>query len=145
MTHQKTRKQQKTRISHGNVSACASVCLAAFIALITISCGKITSVSDELIGVWKSSDVQYKDTSFEIHQKAITFRTKEGDSNRYGIVEIKKEMMEDKRWVLYTIYYINQDLQKMEFPFYYQLSDSGLIRFKNQPSLVWRKDKSIKT
>jgi hypothetical protein len=145
MTHQKTRKQQKNQISYACVCVYKYVFLAAFITVITISCGKITTASDELIGVWKSSNGQYKDTSFEIHQKAITFRTKEGDSNSYGIVEIKKEMMEDKEWVLYTIYYINNNLQKMEFPFYYQLCDSGVIRFKNQPSLVWRKDRSIKT
>lgn len=119
--------------------------LAVLIAIITINCGKITTASDELIGIWKASNIRYKDTSFEIKKKAITFRTKEGDSNRYRIIEIKKEVMQDKEWVLYTIFYIDQDLQKEEFPFYFRSSDSSMIRFKNPPYLVWKKDSDINT
>ncbi|UCE41500.1 MAG: hypothetical protein JSV17_00475 [Candidatus Aminicenantes bacterium] len=137
MTHEKTRKPQKSLIVH--------VCLAALIAVIAIGCGKITTASEDLIGVWKSSDIQYSDTSFEIQKNAITFRNKEGNRNSYGIIEIKKKMMEDRNWVLYTIYYMNRDMQKVEFPFYFQMSNSGLIRFKNQPSLVWKKDSGITT
>lgn len=135
MTHQKTRKQQKNLI----------VYLAALIAIITINCGRITTASDELIGIWKTSDMRYKDTSFEIKKKAITFRTKEGNSESFSILKIKKEPMQDKEWVLYTIFYIDRDLQKVEFPLYFRSSDSGMIRFKNQPYLVWKKDSGIKT
>lgn len=135
MTHQKTRKQQKNLI----------VYLAALIAIITINCGRITTASDELIGVWKASDIRYNDTSFEIKKKAITFRTKEGDSNSFRIIEIKKEVLQDKEWVLYNIFYIDRDLHKVKFPFYFRSSDSGMIRFKNQPYLVWKKDSGVKT
>lgn len=119
--------------------------LIVLIAIITINCGKITTASDELIGIWKASNIRYKDTFFEIEKKAITFRTKEGDSNSYRIIEIKKEVMKDKEWVLYTIFYIDHDLQKEEFPFYFRSSDSGMIRFKNLPYLVWKKDSGINT
>lgn len=135
MTNQKTRKQKNNLI----------VCLAALIALSTINCGKITTASDDLIGIWKASDVRYNDTSFEIEKKAITFRTKEGDSNSYAIIELKKELMQDGQWVQYTIFYKNRDLHKVEFPFYFHASDKGMIRFKNQPYLVWKKDAGITT
>lgn len=119
--------------------------LAVIIAIITINCGKITTASDELIGIWKASDIRYNDTSFEIEKKAITFRNKEGDNNSYAIIEIKKELMQDGQWVQYTIFYKDRDLHKVEFPFYFYASDKGMIRFKNQPYLVWKKDSDIKT
>jgi hypothetical protein len=119
--------------------------LAVLIAIITINCGKITTASDELIGIWKASNIRYHDTSFEIKKKAITFCTKEGNSNSFRIIKIKKEVMQDKEWVLYTIFYIDRDMQKEEFPFYFRSSNSGVIRFKNQPHLVWKKDSGINT
>jgi hypothetical protein len=119
--------------------------LALLIATITINCGKITTASEDLIGTWKATDLRYSDTYFEIEKKAITFRTKEGDSNSYAIIKIKKELMQDGQWVQYTIFYKNRDLHKVEFPFYFHASDKGMIRFKNQPYLVWKKDAGITT
>jgi len=135
MISSKISKPQKSQV----------IFLAVLIAIITINCGKITTASDELIGIWKASDLRYKDTSFEIKKKAITFRTKEGDINKFTIIKIKKELMQDQEWVEYTIFYRDRDLQKAEFPFYFLSSDSGVIRFKNQPYLVWKKDSGTKT
>lgn len=122
-----------------------SVILTVLFALIIVSCGNFTSASDEIIGTWKASDMRYTDTSFEIKRKAITFMTKEGDVNNFPIVKVKMEPMGDKEWVQYTIFYRDRDLRKVEFPFYFCSSGSGMIRFKNQPSLVWKKDAGIKT
>ena len=119
--------------------------LALLIATITISCGKITTASEDLIGTWKATDLRYSDTYFEIEKKAITFRTKEGDCNSYAIIKIKKELIQDGQWVQYTIFYKDRDLQEMEFPFYFHTSDQKAIRFKNQPFLVWKKDVGITT
>ena len=121
------------------------VWLAFFLALISTNCVKIKSASEDLIGVWKASNIRYSDTYFEIEKESITFRTKEGDRNSYTIIEIKKEQMKDKVWVLYTIFYRDQDLQKVEFPFYFQTTDRGVIKFKNQPHLVWKKENGITT
>jgi hypothetical protein len=112
----------------------------AVLSVITIYCGKITTASDELTGIWKPSDIRYNGTYFEIKKKAITFRTKDGDSNSYTIIKIKRQLLKDKDWVQYTIFYRDLDSQKVEFPFYFRSSDRGVIRFKNQPSLVWKKD-----
>lgn len=132
-------KQTSKRLKH------QVIWIAIYLALITMNCGKITTASDELIGTWKASDIRYNETSFEIEKKAITFRTKEGDSNSYTIIKIKKELMLDGQWVQYTIFYKDLDLHKVEFPFYYNASDKGMIRFKNQPYLVWKKDVGITT
>lgn len=107
---------------------------------ITASCAKISASPKELIGIWKASDIRYRGTSFEIKKDAITFQDKNGDKNSYSIIEIKREFLPDKKWALYTLCYLDNNLKKMEFPFYFRSSDEGMIRFKNQPSLIWKKD-----
>jgi hypothetical protein len=119
--------------------------LVVLIVIITINCGKIPSAPEGLIGIWRTSDMRYNDTSFEIKKKEIIFRTKEGNSEIFSIIKIKREPMQDKEWVQYTIFYRSRDLQKLEFPFYFLPADSGVIRFKNQPYLVWKKDTDITT
>jgi len=116
------------------------VFLAVLIAIITMNCGRTTTASDELIGTWKTSNIRYKGTSFEIKRNTITFHTKEGNIEKFTIIKIKKEPMQDKEWVLYTVYYRDRDLRKVEFSFYFRTSESSVIRFKNQPHLVWKKD-----
>ena len=122
-----------------------TISLVLLFALISINCGKISSVSEDLIGIWKSTDIRYNNTSFEITKKAITFHTKEGDINSFAIIKIEKDQIKDGEWEQYTLYYRNRDLQKIEFPFYFRTTDKGMIRFVNQPSLVWKKESSIKT
>lgn len=135
MTFSKIIKPQKNK----------AIFLALLIAIISIHCGNITSASEDLIGVWKATNIRYNNTSFEIEKNAITFRTKEGDINSFTIIKIEKEQMQDSEWVQYTIYYRNRDLQKVEFPFYFRSTDKNMIRFMNQPSLVWKKESGIKT
>ena len=123
----------------------SAVILTVLFALIAINCRNTITASDEIIGIWKASDIRYNNTSFEIKKKAISFVTKDGDVNSFTILKVKKEAMDDKDWVQYTIFYNDRDLQKVEFPFYFCTSGSGLIRFMNQPSLVWKKDTGVKT
>jgi hypothetical protein len=120
------------------------ISLALLVVINSYSCEKISSAPEGLIGVWKATDIRYDNTSFEIKRKTLTFHTREGDINSFAIIEIKKEQMEDNEWLQYTIYYRNRDLQKVEFPFYFRLSDKSAIRFVNQPYLVWKKEGSIK-
>jgi hypothetical protein len=128
-------KQQKNQV----------IFLALLLVIITINCGRTTSASEGLIGIWRTSDMRYNDTSFEIKKNEIIFRDKEGNRESFSIIKIKKEPMQDKEWIQYTIFYWNRDLQKVEFPFYFQPDDLGMIRFKNQPYLVWKKDTGITT
>ena len=116
------------------------VIFLAVLFVISINCGRITTADDELTGIWKPLDIRYNGAHFEIKKKAITFWTKDGDSNSYKIIKIKKQLLKDKEWVEYTIFYQDFDFQKVEFPFYFRSSDRDIIRFKNQPTLVWKKD-----
>ena len=118
--------------------------LAVFSILIVLFAGKCAreaTIPDELIGVWKTLAFKYRDTFFELRKKAITFGTKEGDINTYTIKNIKRKKNRNDEWISYTVYYQNEYLQKSEFHFYYNSSQNGLIRSKNQQNLVWRKVK----
>jgi len=116
------------------------ICLIVLFLSITASCAKSSNAPSELIGIWKASDVRYRGTSFEINENAITFLDKNGDRNTYTIVEIKRENMPDKKWVLYTLRYLDSHLKTTEFPFYFRSSKEAMIRFKHQPSLIWKQD-----
>ncbi len=129
MIFRKTFNQQKRLV----------IILTSLFVIITMSCGKITTADEGLIGIWKASDTRYDNSSFGIKRKSITFTTKEGDVNSFKIIEVKKELMQDKEWVQYTIFYLGRNLQKVEFPFYFRQAGRGVIRFKNQLSLVWEK------
>lgn len=104
------------------------------------NCAKNKTLSDELVGVWKTSTFQYKDTYVELQKGRIIFKTIEGDIDIHPITKVEKEEFAKDEWILYTIYYVNRDLQKVEFPFYYHALNKGRIIFKNQTNVVWRKE-----
>ncbi len=117
--------------------------LIALLLSIIANCSKTSSTPQELIGIWKASDIRYSGTSFEINKDAITFQDKNGDRNTYTIVEIKRENMPDENWMLFTLCYLDNHLKKIEFPFYFRSSEEGMIRFKHQPSLIWKQDSRL--
>ncbi len=113
--------------------------VATLIVFLGNHCTKSKTLSDELIGVWKTSTFQYKDTYFELQKNRIIFKTVEGDVNIHPIAKVDKKEVAKEEWILYTIHYINPDLQEVEFLFYYHALKEGRIIFKNQTNLVWRK------
>ena len=90
--------------------------------------------------MWKSNTFHYEDTYFELQRNRIIFKTIEGDLNIHPIAKVEKTEVAKDEWILYTIHYVNRDLQKVEFPFYYYALDEGTIIFKNQTNVVWRKE-----
>ncbi len=103
-------------------------------------CSRNSTVSNELVGVWKTSTIRYENTYFELQRNRIIFKTIEGDLNIHPITKVEKTEVAKNEWILYTIHYVNRDLQKVEFPFYYYALDKGTIIFKNQTNVVWRKE-----
>lgn len=106
----------------------------------TLSCTKNVKVPEELIGTWKTSDIRYSGTFFAIDKGTLTFQDKNGEKNSYTLIRITRESIEDRNWMLYTFHYLDRDLKKVEFPFYFRSSETMLIRFRHQPSLVWKKE-----
>ena len=104
-------------------------------------CGKKEVMSDEMIGTWKTSDPEYKGTYFELTQAKIIFGTLEGDVNANTIKKIKKKKIPDTEEILFTITYVNIEGQESLFSFFFSSKNNGMIRFQNQPEMVWTKEK----
>lgn len=115
------------------------------LAAMAMNCGKITTLSNELLGTWKTSNISYSGTFFELKKDVIVFGSKDGDVNTYRILEVKKQKMENNEWDSYIIFYQDNDFHRVEFSFFYRSTGTPVIRFKNQPVLVWKKETQVKT
>jgi len=107
-----------------------------------VQCQQMLPVPEELIGVWVTKDPNYLDRPFEIKKNTVIFEQGLGylDFDVYPIVGVKKTEAEGQ--TLYIIYYTIPSGKKFEFSFYYSAANGGEIRFKNQPQMVWTKEKS---
>jgi len=111
--------------------------LIIVIVFIYSQCKNSSAVPEEIIGRWKTASHKYKDTYFELEKNRIIILDLKGSFDINFITKIKRKKTNNDDWVFFNIFYQNADMKKIEFPFYYNPVDNGLIRFKNQPSLVW--------
>ena len=107
-----------------------------------VQCQQISTVPEELIGVWVTKDPNYLDRPFEIKKNTVIFEQGLGylDFDVYPIAGVKKTESEGK--TVYIIYYTIPSGKKFEFSFYYSAANGGEIRFKNQPEMLWTKKRS---
>ncbi|MFZ2055095.1 MAG: hypothetical protein WAU81_12985 [Candidatus Aminicenantales bacterium] len=120
-------------------------CLVATLLVILfldMRCESTKTISDELIGVWRTQAISHRGTFFELRKDQISFGTDTGEVFNHVITKVKRKKDEHNAWILYTVYYLNDSSQTYQFPFYYQPSGQGTILFKNKPDEVWRRDKS---
>ena len=110
------------------------------IILTASSCVSQTQLPDELLGIWKTEALKYKDTFFEMKTGLLVLGTKADEVQSFTITKVERKKLREEEWVLYTVFYQNDRLQKLEFPFYYNPANKGFIRFKNQKNLVWKKE-----
>ena len=108
-------------------------------AIALYSCGKLKSIPDELLGIWETFEPRYEDTYFEFGLNTLSFKDKEGNITYYMISSIKKKKNEGNDWYEYIIKYKNEEAKKVEFSFYYDPTDVGSLRFKNQELIIWNK------
>jgi hypothetical protein len=93
---------------------------------------EVTTVPDELVGVWGTKAKNYADRTFEISKTTVLFRTGTGESEFtfHEIADIEQEA--DSKAVHYTLVYADG----LKFSFRYErLADA--IRFENQPEFAW--------
>lgn len=115
------------------------IVFALIMAVTFYGCGKIKSIPDELLGTWETSESRYANTYFEFGLNTITFKDKEGNIDNYTISSIKMKKAEGNDWYEYMIKYKNEETKKVEFSFYYDPTNEGSLRFKNQELIVWHK------
>ncbi|MCZ6479433.1 MAG: hypothetical protein V3U42_06750 [candidate division NC10 bacterium] len=92
-----------------------------------------------LLGVWKTSEPKYADRFFELTKDAIIFGTGGDNVDTYPIASI--ERTRDEEGLLYNIHYLNREGQQYTFSIYYDSTNHGVIRFKNQKHFTWTKEK----
>lgn len=115
------------------------VILSTSILLFGCQSHETTALPDEILGVWKTCAPKYKQCFFEITKDSITFLNRDSlkgpDINSIVKIEITKK----EKQILYTIHYKKMKGEEYKFPFYYDMSEGGTIRFKNQKEIEWRK------
>ncbi len=113
----------------------------AFAILTTfIGCpsAKDTSVPTDLIGFWTTAAPQYEDRFLQFTKDSIIFGTGDASYNIHAITKIEKAS--EATPSLYTISYMNPEGQEYRFSFYHDPAHDGVITFKNQEDITWKKE-----
>ncbi|MCZ6879009.1 MAG: hypothetical protein O7G29_12790 [Acidobacteria bacterium] len=112
------------------------VAVAIFITFLGCQHRQLSSVPEDLIGVWKTAERKYSDRYFELKKDRIIFAT-----GGWGVTAHPIDRIEERREngnLLYIIYYPNGPGDEIEFSFYYDPTQR-VIRFKNQEQFEWIK------
>ncbi len=117
------------------------VVLSILFIVFTHGCGKRATITDEMMGTWNTTDSKYKETSFELTADQIIFRTIGGEVNPNTIKKIKKKKVPDTEESLFTLTYVNLEGKETIFSFFFSQKNGGVIRFQNQPEIIWTKEK----
>lgn len=113
--------------------------LLALLSGAGVACKGSIALTDDLLGVWKTEEYRYRNTSFELKPGEIIFSNRAGESETFPIIKVSKKQLSENDWDLYTIRYRNDHQQELEFTFYFFPAEVSLIRLKNQINVVWRK------
>ncbi|MGD8535180.1 MAG: hypothetical protein PVF66_04955 [Candidatus Aminicenantes bacterium] len=115
--------------------------LTILIIVFAHGCEKKAIISDEMVGTWNTTDSKYKETSFELTPDKIIFRTLGGEVNANTIKKIKTKKAPDTEEILFTLTYVNIEGQESVFSFFFGQKNGGIIRFQNQPEIIWTKER----
>jgi hypothetical protein len=115
------------------------VIVLTFILAFTCFTRQNTTLPENVIGTWTTSEKKYRDRFFELTQNSVTFGIGKKKTNVYDISNVKKDVQDNE--VLYTIKYHNSDGVQYTLSFYYDATNGGMIKFKNQKNIKWRKNK----
>ena len=111
-------------------------------ALAISGCGVLlvedVTVPSELIGVWGTTDERYLGRTFEFTTGSVIFQTGNGpfDFTAHPIQEILIQPVMNR--IDYEVEYATIEAGSYVFSFSYLPQDGGLIRFENQPLMIWR-------
>jgi len=98
--------------------------------------GQTTMISDDMVGVWKTSDKKYEDRFIELKKDLVILG--QGDGNE-SVQPIQKVILvRQKGKELYTIHYLDDNGDKDSISFYYD-PVGGIIRLRHQEGIEWIK------
>jgi hypothetical protein len=95
------------------------------------------SLPDNLIGVWRTSDPKYAGRFLQLTQDRVIFGTGAGSVSIHPIRKIARAPRADG--ILYAIIYTNDDGQEYRLSFVHDLEHGGVIWFKNQKDILWKR------
>ena len=113
--------------------------ISVFFLLFACQANVSKEVPDAIVGIWDTSDPRYADRAFEITKSSVIYEQGRGYYDFVSFPISKVEKIPQNEINLYTITYIGSEGLKYEFSFYHVPTNGGLIRFKNQKNLVWKK------
>ena len=118
------------------------VLMAIVVLVACLGCpSKITSVPENLIGIWRTESPNYADRIFELRKNEVVFQIGEGKFDTNRITSIEKEEDQKEKKILYILSYKGEKGRETKFLFYHYPEERGVIRFKNQQEMVWTKEK----
>ena len=97
-----------------------------------------TSVPNHLIGLWKTSDWEYADRSFEITKDSVIIRAGQKTLSNRSISNIETTGGKN---INFNIFLLNQEGGEFKFSFYYDPKNNGEIRLKNPVKIAWTKER----
>jgi hypothetical protein len=132
MFHRQARKRRNRMISNG-------LLLIFGVLLVSWGCeqGQTTIISDDMVGVWKTSDKKYEDRFIELKKDIVILG--QGDGNESVQPIQKVTLVRQKGKELYTVHYLNDEGDKDSISFFYDPA-GGIITLKNQRNIEWTKE-----
>jgi hypothetical protein len=94
----------------------------------------------DLQGVWRTSHDKYADIHFELQPQAVVLHAGEGEYQSHPITGVKAEAQADASILYRVMYRHTLEDSDMTFAFFYSSRQGGVIRFKNQQDIEWRKE-----
>ncbi|MFQ5991680.1 MAG: hypothetical protein ACE5NA_04505 [Nitrospiraceae bacterium] len=99
---------------------------------------RTASVPEQLHGVWTTGAPGYADTFLEFTGETVVFGSGLYAANSYLVVNL--EEVREEKGSLYTVSYKDIDSEEYQLSFYYDPTNRGVIRFKNQDHLTWARE-----
>ena len=115
------------------------VALAILASLIGCGPERTKTVPDELVGTWKTSAPKYADAYIEMSRTTITFGAGEAGSYVRSVSSVEK--VREGGNTLYTVFYVDAQGVEYKLAFYYEPGNGGAMRWKNQQSIAWARQK----
>jgi hypothetical protein len=103
---------------------------------------KNKDIPSNLIGKWTTSAPGYQGRFIELTKETIVYGIGGGKEDVYTISSLE-EQAEGKN-IIYTINFKNSEV-KFTRSFYYHPEKGGIIQFKHQEQITWRKEVNTDT
>ena len=118
-----------------------SALIIIFVALLGCQSKDSSTLPNELLGVWKTAAPKYKDCSFVLKEGFIIYIS----GNLLENIDVnfisRIEKTPRDAGIFYTLHCLKSKGQEFIVSFYYYPEEGGIIRFKNQNRIDWKKDK----